>query len=66
MVVLSLLIRQEKIVSLGLKKPKSWLALIGMSLLSMVLLHLFDAGVLMPILNRLTASTINYSGCNNI
>jgi len=37
-----------------------------MSLLSMVLLQLFDAGILMPILNRLTGSAINYSGFANL
>jgi hypothetical protein len=37
-----------------------------MSLLSMVLLQLFDAGVLMPILNCLTGSVINYSGFANL
>lgn len=66
MVVISLLIRQEKIDTIGLKKPKSWLTLVSVALLSMVVLQLFDVGVLMPILNRLTGTTINYSGFANL
>lgn len=66
MVVISMLIRKEKYDTIGLKKPKSWIALIGVALLSMVLLQLFDAGVLMPVLNRLTGTTINYSGFANL
>lgn len=66
MVVVSLLIRKEKFDTIGLKKPKSWVALIGVALLSMVLLQLFDVGVLMPILNRLAGTTINYSGFANL
>ncbi len=62
LVVISLLIRHEKITSLGFKKPKSWLALIVVSILCAILLQLFDVGVLLPILNRLTGSTIDYSG----
>lgn len=62
MMVISLLLRHEKISVLGIKRPKSWLILTGISFLSVVFLQLFDVGVLMPILNRLTETTINYSG----
>ncbi len=62
MIVISLLIRREKISVLGFKKPKSWLGLISISIICVVFLQLFDVGVLMPILNRLTGTTINYSG----
>ena len=62
MAVISLLIRREKLSVLGFKKPKSWPALIGIALAGALLLQLFDAGILMPILNRLTGTTIQYSG----
>ncbi len=62
MMVISLLIRRERISVLGFKKPKSWPGLIGVSFLSVVGLQLFDVGFVMPILNRLTGLTINYSG----
>lgn len=66
MLALSLLIRREKFNSLGLKKSKSWPRVIGASFIIAVLLQLFDAGVLMPVLNRLTGTTINYSGFANL
>lgn len=66
MIGISLFIRHEKLGALGFKKPKSWVSLIGWSLLCVVLLQLFDVGVLMPILNRLTGTTINYSGFANL
>lgn len=62
MVVISLFIRREKLSALGFKKPKSWPSLIGIALTAALLLQLFDAGVLMPILNRLTGTTIQFSG----
>lgn len=60
--IISLLIRREKISSLGFKKPASWAVMIAVSLVSVVFLQLFDVGVTIPILNRLTGSTIIYSG----
>ncbi len=66
MMVISMLIRHEKIATLGFKKPKTWGLLIGVTFLSALLLQLFDVGVLMPILNRLTGTTINYSGFANL
>ena len=62
MTALSLLIRREKITVLGFRRPKSWLGLSVIALLSAVILQLFDAGVMMPILNRLTGTTIDTSG----
>lgn len=62
MLAISLLIRREHIRSLGFKRPRSWLSLAGFALLGAVCLQLFDAGVVMPILNRLTGATIDYSG----
>ncbi len=66
LLALSLLIRHEKLDALGFKKPKSWLWVIGVSFATAALLQLFDAGVLMPILNRLTGTTIDYSGFANL
>lgn len=62
MIVLSLILRRETITVLGFKKPKSWLGLIAISIVFVVFLQLFDVGVMMPILNRLTGTTIDYSG----
>lgn len=66
MIVISLLIRREKITVLGFKKPKSWPILIAIAFISVVFLQLFDVGVVMPILNRLTGTTIDYSGFSDL
>ena len=66
MIVISLLIRREKISVLGFKKPKSWPVLIAVSFIFVVFLQLFDIGVVMPILNRLTGTTINYSDFSSL
>lgn len=58
----SLLIRREHISIMGFKRPQSWASLAGFAFISAFLLQLFDAGVVMPILNRLTGQTIDYSG----
>lgn len=58
----SLLIRREKIRSLGFKRPKSWPRMAAFAFVGAVLLQLFDVGVVMPILNRLTGTTLDYSG----
>lgn len=58
----SLLIRREHISVMGFKRPQSWASLAGFAFISAFLLQLFDAGVVMPILNRLTGQTIDYSG----
>ncbi len=62
MAVVSLLIRREPAAALGLKRPSSWPKVVGFALLGAVCLQLFDVGVLMPILNRVTGATIDYSG----
>lgn len=59
---LSLLVRRERLATLGFKRPLSWPRLAGFALVSVFLLQLFDIGVVMPILNRLTGTTIDYSG----
>ena len=66
MLAVSLLIRHEKLSVLGFKKPKSWPALVGIALASAVLLQLFDAGIQMSILNRLTGTTIHNSGITTL
>lgn len=62
MIVVSLLIRREHIRSLGFKRPQSWPRMVGFVFVSVVFLQLFDVGVIMPIMNRLTGTTIDYSG----
>lgn len=62
MALISLIVRREKPAVLGLKKPKSWLGMAAIAFLGAVLLQLFDAGVMMPILNRLTGTAIDNSG----
>lgn len=58
----SLLIRREHIATVGFKRPQSWLRMAGFAFISVFFLQLFDVGVVMPILNRLTGKTIDYSG----
>ena len=62
MILISLLIRREKVSVLGFMKPKSWPGMIGIAFTSVIFLQLFDIGVLMPALNRLTGTRIDYSG----
>lgn len=62
MALISLIVRREKPAILGLKKSKSWLGMAAIAFLGAVLLQLFDAGVMMPILNRLTGTAIDNSG----
>lgn len=66
MVFISLLIRREHIRTLGFKRPASWSRMLGFAFLGALILQLFDVGVVMPILNRLTGSTIDYSGFANL
>ncbi|MDX9955174.1 MAG: CPBP family intramembrane glutamic endopeptidase [Anaerolineae bacterium] len=62
LIALSLLIRREHIHSLGFKRPQSWSRTAGIALAGAVSLQLFDIGIVMPILNRVTGTTIDYSG----
>ncbi len=62
MAVVSLLIRREPVAALGFKRPASWPKLAGFALLGAICLQLFDVGLLMPILNRVTGTTMDYSG----
>jgi membrane protease YdiL (CAAX protease family) len=66
MIFVSLLIRREHIRSLGFKRPQSWARMIGFAFISVVFLQLFDVGVVLPIMNRLTGTTIDYSGFANL
>lgn len=66
LIALSLLIRREHIRSLGFKRPQSWSRTAGIALAGAVSLQLFDIGIVMPILNRLTGTTIDYSGFANL
>jgi hypothetical protein len=60
--IVSLLIRREHIAAMGFKRPQSWLRMAGFAFVSAFFLQLFDVGVVMPILNRLTGKTLDYSG----
>jgi len=62
MTAVSLLVRRETTAVLGFKKPRSWLRMIVVSAVSVIFLQLFDIGLVMPVLNRLTHSTIVNSG----
>ncbi len=66
MIAISLLARREHIRTLGFKRPRSWLSMAGFAFISVVFLQLFDIGVTMPLLNRLTGKTIDYSGFANL
>jgi len=66
LMAVSLIIRREHIRSLGFKRPKSWPKLIGFSFVGVIFLQLFDIGIVMPILNRLTGTTIDYSGFSKL
>lgn len=66
MSVISLLVRRENIASLGFKRHPSGLVMAGSVFVGVVFLQLFQIGVIMPILNRLTGTTINYSGFANL
>ena len=62
MIFLSLFIRREHIRSLGFKRPKSWARMVGFTFIGVIFLQLLDVGVVLPIMNRLTGKTIDYSG----
>jgi len=66
LMVVSLLIRREHIAVMGFKRPQSWLGMAGFTLIITFFLQLFDVGVFMPILNRLTGATIDYSGFSSL
>lgn len=66
MTIVSLLIRREHIRLLGFKHPQSWAKMIGFTIISVFFLQLFDVGVVLPIMNRLTGTTIIYSGFSTI
>jgi hypothetical protein len=57
---ISLLVRREHIAVMGFKRPQSWLSMTGFAFVSAFRLQLFDVGMTMPILNRLTGTTIDY------
>jgi hypothetical protein len=62
LMIVSLLLRRENIRVMGFKRPGSWQQITGFTFVSAFLLQLFDAGLVMPILNRLTGQTLDYSG----
>lgn len=66
MMLVSLLMRREHIRSLGFKRPRSWVRMVGFAFIGAVFLQLFDVGLVLPIMNRLTGTTIDYSGLANL
>jgi hypothetical protein len=54
MIFVPLLIRREYIRSLGFKRSQSWTRMVGFVFIGVVFLQLFDVGVVLPIMNRLT------------
>ena len=62
LMVVSLLIRRDHIAVMGFKRPQSWPGMAGFVFVITVFLQLFDVGVMMPIMNRVTGATIDYSG----
>ena len=62
LMLVSLLIRREHISVMGFKRPQSWLGMAGFAFVIAFLMQLFDFGVVMPIMNRLTGETIDQSG----
>jgi len=66
MILISLFIRREHIRLLGFKRPQSWARMFGFAFIGVVFLQLFDVGVVLPIMNRLTGTTIDYSGFANL
>lgn len=66
LMVVSLLIRREHLRVMGFKRPPSWLRMAGFTLVAAVLLQLFDIGVIMPVMQRLTGATLDTSGVANL
>ena len=64
--VISIVFKKFKFSSLGFKKISSPLKTIFLILLSVVLLQLFDVGVIMPIINHTTGQSIDYSSFGSI
>lgn len=62
LMAISLVIRRERISAMGFKQPKSWLGMAGLAFITAILMQLFDIGVVMPVMNRVTGETIDYSG----
>ncbi len=66
MIFLSLLIRREGLSSLGFKRPQSFLRMACVAFLVAFGLQFFHVAVSMPVLNRVTGTTIDYSGFSNL
>lgn len=66
LIIISLLVRRESLVSLGFKRTESLFGMVGFVFLGTICLQLFHIGLTMPILNHLTGTTIDYSGFANL
>lgn len=61
LMVVSLLIHRDNLRGMGFKHPNSWPVMFRAAFLGATLLQIFDAGVVMPILNRLTGTNLDYT-----
>lgn len=66
LMVVSQMISREHISLIGLKTPRSWVEMAGFTLITAIIMQLFAVGVLMPVMNRLTGETMNYSGLSSL
>jgi hypothetical protein len=66
LMLVSMFIRRQRITDMGFKRPASWLGMAGFAFGMAVFMQLFDIGVVMPIMNRLTDETIDYSNFTNL
>ena len=66
LVIISLLIRREFLDSLGFKKCKNAVQMIGVVLFSVMLWQLIQIGIIMPILNHLTGTMQDLSAFANL
>ena len=63
---LSLLVRRDKIASLGFKRNPRWPRMAGFVLLAVIAWQLIQIGLTMPVLNRLTGATQDLSAFANL
>jgi membrane protease YdiL (CAAX protease family) len=66
MIAVSLLIRQDRLATLGFHKAGNILSMLGMIFLFVLGWQLFQIGLVMPLLNRLTGTTQDLSAFANL
>lgn len=65
-IILSLLIRRENISILGFKKPKNFIGMLLVILLSVIVWSLLQLSLFMPVLNHLTGTVQDLSSFENL